>query len=318
MADKLYLGFDVGGTKITASLSTIKGQILERREVKTRKFLGPSELIKQIYGLSKSFDKFDEVGVVFPSPISDKGVTLSAPNLSGWNGVDIRNSLNKIFKRNVYVENDATAQAISVKMFDAGKRYRNFIYLVIGTGIGGGIFIDNKIYRGSRGYAGELGHMVVLTNGPVCGCGRRGCIESLASGKSIIRRAIENTKEIKSSRFLSAIPIDRLVVEDIFSGRRLGDPFCTFIVDEEIYFLSVAIASYIDIFDPEAIFLGGGIMKNDPHFIDSLRESTKHELATYYRNVPIFKIKDSTIDLAPIALSVYESNIVPERVNRTL
>jgi glucokinase len=304
---KTYLGFDIGGTKVTAILSDIKGKITERKEVKTRKFLGPDELIKQIVTLSGKFEYYNEVGVVFPAPISYDGITLNAPNLTGWSNVNIREGLNSAFGKEVHVENDATAQTISVKMFDQGRKYRNFIYLVVGTGIGGGIFINNQIYRGARGYAGELGHMVILTNGPVCGCGRRGCVESLASGRSMTRRAIENVRELRNSTFLSNIPPDRLVVEDIFSGKSLGDPFCSLLVDEEIYYLSVAIANYINIFDPEAIFLGGGVMKNDPDFVESLSESVKHELGNYYRNVPILKVEDKTIDLAPVALSIYET-----------
>lgn len=307
MNAKHYLGFDVGGTKITAIVSDVSGRIEKRKEVKTRKFLGPDELIKQIYSLSKEFDNYDEISVIFPAPMSSQGITLTAPNLTGWNGINIKEKLQSAFNHKVYVENDATAQTISVKLFDRGNKFRNFIFLVIGTGVGGGVFVNNEIYRGGNGYAGELGHTVILSNGPFCGCGRRGCLEALASGRALTRRAIENVREVRNSTFLSEIPVDRIVVEDIFSGRNLGDPFCSFLVDEEIYYLSVGIANFINTFDPEAVFLGGGVLKNDPDFVESIQESVKHELGNYYREVPIFKVKDETIDLAPVALSIYES-----------
>ena len=308
MPSGYYLGFDVGGTKITSVLSSREGKIKKRVEVKTRKFKGVLDLIDQIYSTGKQFDDYDNIGVIFPAPISKKGVSLTAPNLIGWDRVNIKSKLSEVFHKDVFIENDATAQAISVKLFDKGRKYKNFVYLVVGTGIGGGIFVDNEVYRGGNGYAGELGHSVVLANGPICGCGRRGCIESLASGRALARRAIENSKEIRNSPFLSSIPLERLSAEDLFSGRKLGDPFCTLLVDETIYYLSVAISNFINEFDPEAIFLGGGLMKNDPTLISELKESVDHELGKYYRDVPVIKVADKTVELAPIALSIYESS----------
>ncbi|MGC8562863.1 MAG: ROK family protein [Thermoplasmata archaeon] len=308
MANEKYLGFDFGGTKITAVLATSNGHIEKRVEAKTRKLRGVSDLIHQIHHIGQQFDDFDHIGVIFPAPLSKEGVSLFAPNLMGWGVVNLKAKLEEAFQHKVFVDNDATAQAISVKLFDRGKKYRNFIYLVVGTGIGGGIFINNEVYRGGNGYAGELGHAVILANGPVCGCGRRGCIESLASGRALARRAAENSREIRNSPFLSSIPLERLSAEDIFSGRRLGDPFCTLLIDETVYYLSVAISNYINEFDPEAIFLGGGLMKNDRSLIRELKESVDRELGKYYRDVPIMKVADKTVELAPVALAIYESS----------
>lgn len=307
MVNEFYLGFDVGGTKITAVLSTEKGQIKKRVEAKTRKFKGPSDLIEQIYSMSKEFDGYDEVSVIFPAPISTSGTTLSAPNLFSWENVNIKGKLKDAFHRNVFIENDATAQAISVKLFDKGRKFENFVYLVVGTGIGGGVFLNNGIYRGGKGYAGELGHSVILANGPICGCGRRGCLESLASGRALTRRAMENSREVRDSHFLSSIPLQRLTAEDIFSGKELGDPFCTLLVDETMYYLSVAIANFINAFDPEAIFMGGGMLKNDSSFVRDIKELVDHELGNYYRDVPVMKVADKTVELAPVALPIYES-----------
>ncbi|MEM0138361.1 MAG: ROK family protein [Thermoplasmatales archaeon] len=302
-----FLGFDVGGTKIRAVLASDKGHIRKNIEVKTRKFKGASELIDQIVSLAGGFDEYQGVGVIFPAPISPDGITLYAPNLFGWKGVNIRKKLVDSFGRSVFIENDATAQAISVKVFGRGSHYRNFVYLAVGTGIGGGIFINNEIYRGSNGYAGELGHTVVLANGPVCGCGRRGCLEALASGRAITRRAIENSREMRASHFLSSIPVNRLSAEDVFSGRRLGDPFCMLLVDETVYYLSIAIANIINTFDPEAIFIAGGLIKNESSLVRELKESVDRELGNYYRDVPIIKVSDKTVSLAPVALAVYEN-----------
>ncbi len=303
-----YLGFDVGGTKITGTLADESGKILKRKQIKTKKFLGPHALVEQIYNLSKQFEEFDEVSVIFPAPISRDGRVLAAPNLRGWKNTNLKNLLKEKFKKNVFLDNDATAQAISVKIFDKGRKFKDFIYVVNGTGIGGGIFLNNRIYRGKNGYAGELGHTVVLANGPVCGCGRRGCIEALASGSAITRRVIENIREVRNSTFLSSIPINRLTTEDIFSGKRLGDPFSTLIIDEVVFYFSLFLSNLINAFDPEAIFLGGGVFKNDDEFLDDIREASFHDMGIYQRKVPIFKVNDKTIDLAPIALAIYEKS----------
>ena len=124
MPTENYLGFDIGGTKITAVLASSEGRVKKRLEVKTRKFRGVAELIDQIQVTGKQFDHFDEVGVIFPAPISNSGISLTAPNLIGWDEVNIRKRLKQIFHREVFIENDATAQAISVKLFDKGKKYR--------------------------------------------------------------------------------------------------------------------------------------------------------------------------------------------------
>ncbi len=308
MSGGYSLGFDVGGTKITAVLASSEGRIKKRVEAKTRRFKGAADLINQIHSLGMQFDNFDKVGVIFPAPISRKGVALYAPNLSGWKNANIKEMLGRAFQRDVFIDNDATAQTISVKVYDKGRKYRNFIYLAVGTGIGGGVFVNNEIYRGGNGYAGEFGHSVILANGPVCGCGRRGCVEALASGRAISRRAAENSKEIRNSPFLSSIRLENLSAEDIFSGRELGDPFCTLLIDETIYYLSVAIANYINEFDPEAIFLGGGLIKNNESLISELKESVENELGNYTREVPFIKVSGRTVDLSPIALSVYESS----------
>lgn len=307
MVGKQYLGFDVGGTKITAVLASETGRIMKKVETKTRKFRGPSELIEQLGAISDGFKGYDNIGVIFPAPVSPDGITLYAPNLFGWKGINLKKKLEEAMGMDVYIENDATAQAISVKVFDRGSKYKNYIYLAIGTGIGGGIFIDDRVYRGSNGYAGELGHMVVLANGPMCGCGRRGCLEALASGPAITRRAMENSREFNRSQFLSSIPLERLTAEDIFSGRKIGDPFCTLLVDETLYYLSVALANYVNIFDPEAIFLGGGLLRNSSTLIRELKESVDRELGNYYRDVPIFSVSDRTVQLAPVAIALYEN-----------
>ncbi|WP_276968631.1 ROK family protein, partial [Metallibacterium scheffleri] len=134
------------------------------------------------------------------------GRIISSPNLFGLSDFNIVKDVKKIFSLETLLENDATAGAISEKVFGKGKNMDNFIYISLSTGIGGGIFANGKLVRGNKGLAGEIGHCIILPDGPVCGCGRRGCIEALAGGKAIARKIMENRTMLHESKFFSSIP----------------------------------------------------------------------------------------------------------------
>jgi Transcriptional regulator/sugar kinase len=163
------------------------------------------------------------------------------------------------FNASVYLQNDASACTIAEKLYGSAKNLPNFVYITLSTGIGGGIFIGNKLYTGNHGMAGELGHMVILPNGPICGCGRRGCLEAIASGKGMARRVIENISEVKNSTIFSDMNPADIDAKNIFAARRAGDMFAQLIVEETIYYLAVGIVNIINILDPQAIIIGGGL-----------------------------------------------------------
>ncbi len=246
MASKRILGFEVGASKMIALVGDLSGNVFSKIVTATKNERTDKKvLLNQLEDLHKKFSRKYEFGYVsatFPGAINRKGIVAYAPNLPGWKGYNLLNALRERFDSKVFIENDANAQAIAEKLYGYGRNYSNFVYLTIGTGIGGAIFIDNKLYAGHKGWAGEFGHMVI-DKGPECGCGRHGCLEALASGSAIERMAAEANMKMSG--------------KEVFEAWSAGDKAARAIVRKAADYLTIGIANIINIFDPEAIIIGG-------------------------------------------------------------
>jgi glucokinase len=303
--NEIIFGFEIGATKLIAIVGNVSGKIFFKDYVKTKNNEDNNTLLNQInyfYDLlSKRYDA-DYIGVTFPAAIDNKGVVMYAPNLPGWKHRNLLNKFKSRFDETVFIENDAKAQALAEKLYGVGKKYKNFIYLTIGTGIGGAIFIDDKLYKGYNGFAGEFGHMVIEKRGPKCGCGRHGCLEALASGKAIEKFAnnlLLNKKLIYKNKQL------KLAGKDIFDAWKNNKDYAEIIVKEAAENISIGIANIINIFDPEAIIIGGGITRDNMKFIKLIKDKTLDELANYKRDINIIKASKETVEKAPLAIVEY-------------
>ncbi|MEW6048842.1 MAG: ROK family protein, partial [Bacillota bacterium] len=193
-------GVDLGGTKIAAGLVDEGGRVLHRVELLTRPEEGPAAVMDRMIGSVREVcraagvrpEELQAVSVACPGPLDPvRGVVTEAPNLH-WRNVNVTAPMREALGAPVYLENDANAAALGEWWAGAGRGTRSFIYVTVSTGIGGGIVIEGRIYGGAHWAAGEIGHTVaVVENGPLCGCGRRGCLEAMASGTAIARRAAE-------------------------------------------------------------------------------------------------------------------------------
>ncbi|MCL4337532.1 MAG: ROK family protein [Candidatus Thermoplasmatota archaeon] len=309
---KYILGFDVGGTKISAVLGDDSGNILGSQRKPTVRHLGRKKLAEDLINMGHSLlDKFklkrpDAIGVIFAGLVdSEKGEVLTSPNILGLKNFAISKFLEQEFKAKVFLENDATAATIAERIFGSGKNYDNFVYLTLSTGIGGGAFIGGKLYRGAHGMAGEMGHMVVMSNGPVCGCGRRGCLEAVASGRGIARRVAENVTAVKESELYSKIRPPDIDAKKVFEFKNKGDMLSQLIIEETIYYLAVGIVNIIDIFDPEAVIIGGGIANAGDELFKPLRVAVQEEFKSMQRPVKIIRGLKNGHDLSTIALPLY-------------
>ncbi len=312
---KYILGFDVGGTKISVVLGDETGKILGSQRKPTVRHLGRKRLAEDLLSMGHSMlDKFglkkpDAIGVIFAGLVdSDRGMVLTSPNILGLKNFPISKVLEDEFGAKVYLENDATAATIAERIFGSGKNMDNFVYLTLSTGIGGGAFIDGKLYRGAHGMAGEMGHMVVMSNGPVCGCGRRGCLEAVASGRGIARRVAENVTAVKESELYSKIRPSDIDAKKVFEFKKKGDMFSQLIIEETIYYLAVGIVNIIDIFDPEAVIIGGGIASAGDDLFKPLRVAVQEEFKSMQRPVKILKGIKNGHDLSTIALPIYRES----------
>ena len=245
----MIIGVDLGGTKILTALADSKGNILSAVKIDTEASSGPEKVLSNITrsilmaakqaGVPTS--KISKIGIGAPGPILGEAIIVSPPNLPGWKNVNIKSILQRELKINVCVENDANAAALGELYFGAGKGFKNLVYMTISTGIGGGIIIDGKIYRGALGVAGEVGHMVMDPKGPKCGCGRRGCLEALAAGPAIAKMAGKKT----------AVDVD--------AAAKKGDKRSIKAIETAAKYIGMGIGNINNILNPDIFVIGGGV-----------------------------------------------------------
>ncbi|MFW6308690.1 MAG: ROK family protein [bacterium] len=283
-----YLGVDLGGTKILTALADKEGQVLARSNIPTQAAEGQEVIIGNIKktidtvleesGITK--DKIAKIGIGSPGPLNSKeGIIYETANLP-WKNVPLVDIMEEQTGRPVSLENDANAAALGEKWFGAGKDVEHMIYVTVSTGIGGGIIIDKRILQGADGAGGEIGHMVIKPEGPVCGCGKRGCLEALASGTAIARIGKESYHEDKSTLIAEMAGDDPEKIDAILVAQaaKKGDPTAQKIYEQAGYYLGMGLANLINIFNTEKIVFGGGVMKdrellNEP-MMDSLQKNT--------------------------------------------
>jgi len=285
------LGIDIGGTKLSTVLATREGEILHKVRLPTEAQRGPALGVERIKAMVRQnlaetgiapADVLG-IGVACGSPMdAEQGIILGPPNLPTWNPVPIKAILEAEFGLYTELENDANAGALAEWLFGAGKGKRNIVYMTMGTGIGGGLILDGRLYRGTNGNAGEVGHMrVVDRDGPLCGCGKRGCLEAFCSGPAIARRAREAilTASPAQSRALLTLSgtADALTAEHLFLAARQGDPLALHLVDETAHYMGVGLANIIQAINPQVIILGTIATEQGDFFLDRVRRVVRAE-----------------------------------------
>ena len=280
----IALGIDIGGTSIKGASINENGEIFDRFSLKVEKADSPEKTIGALADIINDFlktHKYNEpvsgIGVGVPGIADfDKGVVISSPNLPTWNGFNIKEFLEKKTNLPVILNNDANVAALGECVFGAGKKYHNMILLTLGTGVGGGIIIDKKIYDGNEHRGAELGHMVIRVNGRQCGCGRRGCFEAYASATGLIldtKEAMEAHPE--SMLHQVAEELEGVSARNSFLAARRGDKVANEVVDNYIINLCEGILNYCNIFRPEAVILSGGVANEGEYLLNRIREYLK-------------------------------------------
>lgn len=263
---RFILGIDIGGTKLAAGVVTAEGEQLSQDRVPTLASEGPDRVIDRLIDLCRHvvllsgvpWSQIEAAGVGCGGPLDPHtGVIKEPPNLPGWIDVPLVQRLHDALGVPVFLDNDANAAALGEHHFGAGRGVANMVYLTISTGVGGGIIIDNRLYQGVNGNAGEIGHMSVDYKGRPCNCGSRGCLEAYASGTNIAARAREAVLAGRPS-VLAGNP-EKITGETVFEAILQGDEVALQVWDETLEILGAGIASVINIFNPSLVVLGGGI-----------------------------------------------------------
>ena len=263
---------DIGGTKILAGILDETGELVARKRIETQASKGTADVIARSAGVLRelaqearvSLDSLAGVGCSVPGPLdSERGIVLFSPNLA-WRDVPLARLLSDALGVAVKIEDDARCAALGEARRGAARGAQNAVYVTISTGIGCGVIINGRIYRGSHGCAGEVGHMTLEANGPPCACGNVGCFESLASGSAIAaraRQAVLHGDETTLARFREEPAL--LTAGHVIEAAEAGDAVALRIVETVAMYIGAGLAAVAGAYDPEVIVLGGGVIH--PH-----------------------------------------------------
>jgi glucokinase len=328
MKSEKVLALDIGGTKLAAAV--FEGErMLARRQTPTHAEQGPDVVFERIARLldsllaitgegdcpkncgpslrgrrfgtvpaAKSSGGIACIGVGCGGPLdSETGIIYSPPNLPGWDAYPLKAKLEARFDVPAFVENDANAAALAEHQFGSGKGFGNLFYITASTGIGSGIILGGKLYRGANYSAGEFGHIVLAPNGPRCNCGGRGCLEALASGTAIAKRALREVRRSPDSALaLIAKQNGAVSARDVASAAKHNDPLARKIFTDAACHLGLGITSVIHLLNPEIVIIGGGLAKSGPLLFEPVRQVVKaraqQHLASFVKIVPAMLGKD--------------------------
>jgi len=280
----LTIGIDIGGTKVAGGLVTQKGRLIKAAIVPTRAKEGVKASFGQVRRLIERLIReaggkrhILGIGLCCPGAIDPETRTMiNAPNLPGWENLRIGDEIERSFGLPARVENDANAAGLAEVLFGAGAGYRHVFYVTVSTGIGTGIVIGRQVYHGARGVAGEGGHVSIDYKSPYrCSCGAFGCIEALAAGPAMARRArVRLEQEYEAPSLLRTMTKGRLRLINpkmIEEAAQRGDEIAQSIVNETGFYLGVWLAAMINLLDPEAVVIGGGVSQIGKPLFDKIR-----------------------------------------------
>lgn len=273
-----FLGVDIGGTKVAVGIVDSAGKILTQGRKPMLAKGTPDAALQAVTDAidSQASEGIQGIGVCAPGPLDpEAGVILNPPNLPCWRNFPLAEKLGRRYKLPVKVDNDANAAALAETRWGAARDYRYVFYATIGTGIGTGIVFDGRIYHGKTGAAGEGGHVSIDYQGPVCNCGKRGCIEILAAGPAIGARArarLTDTSRKSTILDLARGNVAAVTSEIVGQAFAAGDPLAREILQETIDLLTAWLGNIVDLLDPDVIVMGGGVAAMLHPFFDDIKK----------------------------------------------
>jgi glucokinase len=310
--DGLLVGVDIGGTKVAAGLVDRNGEI--KTQIRTPMVANGTAadgLAAVVSAIDLLFSRNAEarplirgIGTCAPGPLDPaRGLVVNPPNLPCWRNFPLAAEMEKVFRVPVKLENDANAAALAEAYWGAGRAYRHIFYATMGTGIGTGIVFNKRIYNGRTGAAGEGGHMSIDYRGPRCGCGKPGCIEILAAGPAIARRArallttrlAEQTSPPNPRPILLDLAggnIDAVTSEMVGQAYLAGDPLAKQTLLETVDLLSLWLSNIIDLLEPDVIIVGGGVAAMlFPFFDDLSKRIAKYCVNSRSNEIPLLQAR---------------------------
>lgn len=299
----MYIGIDIGGTNIKGVLADKDGKIMSSGDTVTPE--STQKIDRNIIALIDelaSKAKIDRTGIqaigigAAGSIDRRRGIVITSPNILCWNNYPLAAKIEKISGIKTFLENDGTVACAGFWWENEGKRFNNLIMVTLGTGIGGGAVIDGKLFTGQNGSSLEIGHMTVEVNGKECTCGNRGCLEQYASASALVDYVKANLKKYKSSSLHQRMKTEKLTAKLIYEEAEKKDELAVKSFEYISLYLGAGIASLINIFNPEAVVLGGGLSKSSKIIIPLIKDIIeKRAMKGMKEKVKILAVKDQGV-----------------------
>ena len=290
MNDRYIIGVDLGGTSINVGVVPFDGgSVLGMRSLPTEPLRGPKFVVDRMIDMVQAAMKdarheaeipdggFLGIGIGSPGPLDrQSGTVLETPNL-GWRNFPLRDLIANGVGLEAVLDNDANCAALGEYWQGAGRDVRNLIAVTLGTGIGGGIVLDGKVFHGASDVAGEFGHMTIDSTGRKCNCGNYGCLEAYASGPAIAARAQEGLEAGATSVLPSLVDdaLELITAETVYEAIVEGDLYATEVMRETAKFLGTGLANLINLLNPDVIVISGGVTKAGEHLLEPLRAEVR-------------------------------------------
>jgi glucokinase len=279
------MGIDLGGTNTKIGILDIEGNIYKSTSIKTLSSNGAQKTLERIWEASKELAKdlqidisnIKGIGIGIPGPVIDQSIVAFFANFPWGENVNIKKMMEDISGIETKLDNDVNIIALGEAKFGAAKGSRASVTIALGTGIGGGIYIDGHLISGFNGAGGEVGHIKLVKDGRLCGCGQKGCFEAYASATGLIREATSRLIVNKNNLLYTIIEgkIDSLEAKDIFDAAKEGDEFSLSLVDYEAEYLAMGIGNILNIINPEIVVLSGGVALAGDILMNPLKEKLK-------------------------------------------
>jgi glucokinase len=278
-----YIVADVGGTHIRAACFQTHSRVPTLvKKIYTKGLESPHErLINLIDSLIPSDEEIAAITVAAPGPLDPyEGIIFEAPNIPSWTNLPLKTLIQDHFNVPVAIGNDANLAALGELRYGAGIGHSHLVYITVSTGIGGGVIINNQLLLGLHGLAAELGHITVIPDGPLCGCGKRGHLEAVTSGPSIARWVEQELRQGVSS----LLPVNKpLTAKDVSKAASQGDKLAQAALERAGTYLGIAIADFLHIFNPSIVIVGGGVSQSGEAFFAPMRLAmSEHVISQKY------------------------------------
>lgn len=282
---RYYAGVDLGGTNTKIGILDIDGNIFKSSIIKTFSDRGVDDTLNRIWetirNLVQELDidikNLSGIGIGIPGPVKDQSIVKFFANFPWEKNINVKELMEKISGVETKLDNDVNIIAMGEAKYGAAKSSSSSVTIALGTGIGGGIYINGSLISGFSGAGGEIGHIKLEKDGKLCGCGQRGCFEAYASATGMIREAVSRLAVNKSNLLYKLIDkkIDKLEAKDIFDAAKQGDSFSLDIIDYETEYLAMGIGNILNILNPEVIVIGGGVALAGDILFNPLKEKLK-------------------------------------------